>query len=153
MNLWSWEHVDFFQSLKQMLWLHILFNRGICCGAFAVFSIWLTAPVCLSQPCCLLSQSLSATTHSATYCQAWHRCSVSFWELQERMDHQICSFLGEKQYYPFSPCPGRVWSPFVKQFFLYFRILYWFLKASTSNCHLVAEHHLMFSYLPVFAFN
>lgn len=99
------------------------------------------------------SHFLSATTHSATYCQAWHRCSVSFWELQERMDHQICSFLGEKQYYPFSPCPGRVWSPFVKQFFLYFRILYWFLKASTSNCHLVAEHHLMFSYLPVFAFN
>lgn len=99
------------------------------------------------------SHFLSATTHSATYCQAWHWCSVSFWELQERMDHQICSFLGEKQYYPFSPCPGRVWSPFVKQFFLYFRILYWFLKASTSNCHLVAEHHLMFSYLPVFAFN
>lgn len=46
------------------------------------------------------SHFLSATTHSATYCQAWHRCSVSLWELQEWLNHLSLLFPWRKAVLP-----------------------------------------------------
>lgn len=99
------------------------------------------------------SHFLSATSHSATYCQAWHRCSVSFWELQEWMDHLSLLFPWGKTILSLLTLSWESVKPFCEAVFLYFGILYWFLKPNTSNFHLLAEHHLRFSCLPVFAIN
>lgn len=96
---------------------------------------------------------LSATIHSATYCQAWHWCSLSFWKLQEWMNHLNVLFPWRKAVLSLLTQSWESVKPFWEAVFLYLGILYWFLRASMSNIHLVAEHHLTFSYLPLFAFN
>lgn len=99
------------------------------------------------------SHFLSATPHSATYCQAWHQRSVSFQELQEWMDHLNLLFPWRKAVLSLLTLSWERVELFCEAVFLNCGILYWFFKANTCNCHLVAEHRLTFSYLPVFAFN
>jgi len=99
----------FSQSLKQMLWLCISFNWGICCGTFAAFSIWPTAPVCVFLLCCLPSQPLSL--HCRSLGSILSDLASTFWAIQRGTglagSPVLALPLEKSSITPFSPCPGR----------------------------------------------
>lgn len=147
----------FSQSLKQMLWLCILFNWGICCGTFAAFSIWLTAPVCVLLPCCLPSQSLSL--HCRSFSSILSDLASTFWAIQRGTglagSPVLALPLEKSSITPSHPVLGESMPPFCEAGFLYFVITVWFLKSKApyfTNL-IVAEHYLTHLYCSVFAFN